>query len=154
MMACLHVICIFEFVSQDQPPSTWRISRRFLWAIIIRVHIHSLRFSKFVITLELIPIKEVIAFWEKWPYKGQHFRWGMWNTRISSRLPSLQLLLPLFFKKRLEKVTTEIFPLLPIDWPLISHFPSTSPSPPSSLYVTQLPVLYMWFLQAPFCQAK
>ncbi len=35
------------------------------------------------------------------PFKvlqGQHFWWGLWNTGISSRLPSLQLLLSMFSK--------------------------------------------------------
>ncbi len=60
------------------------------------------------------------------------------------------------FKKRLEKFWTEAFPISPIDWTLIFKFP-TPPSPSnqhsthyqlSSLYATQMAVLYMWFLQA------
>ncbi len=87
--------------------------------------------------------------------EGQHFRWGLWNTGISSRLPSLQLLLSMFSRKGLRKFGQKSFPMSPIDWTLISPFPYSPPSHThtthlrlSSQYVTQLPALYTWFLQA------
>ncbi len=71
-----------------------------------------------------------------YPYKvrataggeGQPFWWGLWNPRISPRLPSLQLLLPMFSRKGL----TELFPHLS-NWPN-THSPLPTCTPPINSY--------------------
>ncbi len=60
--------------------------------------------------------------------KGWHFRWGLWNTGISSRLPPLQLLLSMFLRNGWRKFGQKSFPIFPIDWTL-TH-------PPSHLHTT------------------
>ncbi len=55
--------------------------------------------------------------------EGRHFRWGLWNTGISSRLPSLQYLLSIFSRRGWRKFGQKPFPISPTDWALISPFP-------------------------------
>ncbi len=55
--------------------------------------------------------------------EGQLFRWGLWNIGISSRLPSLQLLLSMFSRRGLRKFGQKSFSIFPIDWNLISSIP-------------------------------
>ncbi len=82
--------------------------------------------------------------------EGQPFLWGLWNIGISSRPPSLQLLLSKFSKNNGENFGRRLsllFPLTEISCPLpnVIHLQS------SSLYVIQTPVLSMWFLQDRCC---
>ncbi len=53
---------------------------------------------------------------------GRHFRWGLWNTGISFRLPSLQVLLSMFSRKGWRKFGQKSFPISPIDWTLTAPF--------------------------------
>ncbi len=47
--------------------------------------------------------------------EGRNFRWGLWNTGKSSRIPSLQFLLSIFSRKGWRKS----FPISSINWTLI-----------------------------------
>ncbi len=60
--------------------------------------------------------------------KGRHFRWALWNTGISSRAPSLQLLLPMLSRNVWRKFWQKSFPISSIDWILVSSFPYYPPS--------------------------
>ncbi len=72
------------------------------------------------------PQKERVSFFSE-----------LWNIGISSRLPSLQLLLSKMFKKRLEKVWTEVFP----HW-LKFHLPNclTPSLPPNACHPLKAPI--------------
>ncbi len=61
--------------------------------------------------------------------EGRYFRWGLWNTGISSRLPSLQLLLSMFSRNRWRKFRQKSFSISPIDWTLTQ--PPFSLPPPA-----------------------
>ncbi len=64
--------------------------------------------------------------------KGRPFRWGLWNAGISSRFPSLQLLLSIFSGKGWGTLGQKSFPNCPIDWPLISPtHKHPNPNPPA-----------------------
>ncbi len=114
-----------------------------------------IKFKKFQLSslrlqfLVILKIVQIVAFFVNFKVRatakgeGQHFRWRTWNTGISSRLPSLQLLLLMFTRKDWRKLGQKSLPNSPIDWSLISQFPTTPP--PSQL---QLSVLNMWLLQA------
>ncbi len=86
--------------------------------------------------------------------EGRHFRWGLWNTGISFRLPSLRLLLSMFSWKCWRKFGQKSFHISSMDWTLISSFPSPPHpicTPPiNSYHLVMLPnsLFYMWFLQS------
>ncbi len=79
---------------------------------------------------------------------------GLWNTELSSRLPSLQLLQPMFSRKGWRKFRQKSFPISPIDWAIptqILHPPPhlhTTQKQFLYIYLNQIPVLSMCFLQA------
>ncbi len=52
--------------------------------------------------------------------EGRHYRWGLGNIGISSRLPSSQLLLSMVLRKGWRKFGQKSYPISPIDWTLIS----------------------------------
>ncbi len=87
--------------------------------------------------------------------EGGHFHWGLWNTGIRSRFPSLQQLLPIFSWRSWRKFWQKSFPISPIDWTLIPSFsysPHSTCTPLSNSYdfymqPNMILVLYMWFLQ-------
>ncbi len=55
----------------------------------------------------------------------RHFRRGLSNTAFVVRAPCVNV-----FKKRFQKNLTEVIPILPIDWTLISPFWCSSPPMP------------------------
>ncbi len=57
--------------------------------------------------------------------------WRLWNTGISSRLPSSQLLLSVFSRKGWRKFGQKSFPISSIDWTPISPF-LYPPTPPAN----------------------
>ncbi len=62
--------------------------------------------------------------------EGRHFRWGLWNTEISSRLPSLQVLLSIFSRKGWRKSgqkSSTSPPLTEQSPPPPSHYPTCTP---------------------------
>ncbi len=55
--------------------------------------------------------------------EGRLFRWGLWNTGISSRLPSLQLVLSMFSRKNWRKFAQKSkLPLHPTCTPPINSY--------------------------------
>ncbi len=66
--------------------------------------------------------------------KSHRRRWGLWNTKISYHLPSLQLLLSIFLRTGWIKFGRKFFPISP----LTEHsFPQpTSPPPPAYCLLT------------------
>ncbi len=62
----------------------------------------------------------------KVPQGMRHFRWGLWNTGISSRLSS-------FSRKGWRKFGQKSFPISPTDWTRICPFPFYCHHPTLSL---------------------
>ncbi len=80
--------------------------------------------------------------------KGWHCRWGLRNTGLGSRLPSLQLLLSMLSRKGWRKFGQKSFPISSIDWTLI--IPSLYPPPPSvppahHPLTVIIPICYLYF---------